>query len=78
MSLNIDMKMIRPVNVAGFSLIFDMNSWTLLQSCNVVNPGKISTRIPLAHPLCRYAADPRERASEEDAELVLGAGVDQV
>ena len=35
------MKMIRPVNSSGFSLIFDMNSWTLLQSCNVVNPGKI-------------------------------------
>ena len=41
MSLNIDMKMIRPVNYHGFSFIFDMNSWTLLQSCNVVNPGKI-------------------------------------
>ena len=35
------MKMIRPVSSSGFSLIFDMNSWTLLQSCNVVNPGKI-------------------------------------
>ena len=41
MSLNIDMKMIRPVNFSGFSLIFDRNSWTLLQSCNVVNPGKM-------------------------------------
>ena len=41
MSLNIDMKMIRPVNYSGSSLIFDRNSWTLLQSCNVVNPGKI-------------------------------------
>ena len=40
MLLNIDMRMIRPVNSSGFSLIFDMNSWTLLQSCNVVNPGK--------------------------------------
>ena len=41
MSLNIDMKMIRPVNSSGFSFIFDRNSWTLLQGCNVVNPGKI-------------------------------------
>ena len=41
MSLNINMKMIRPVNYSGFSFISDMNSWTLLQSCNVVNPGKI-------------------------------------
>ena len=41
MSLNIDMKMIRPVNSSGSSLIFDSNSWTLLQSCNVVNPGKM-------------------------------------
>ena len=41
MSLNIDMKMIRPVNSSGCLLIFDKNSWTLLQSCNVVNPGKI-------------------------------------
>ena len=48
MSLNIDMKMIRPLNTDG-SLIFDMNSWTLLQSCNVVNLGKYSTRIPPAH-----------------------------
>ena len=41
MSLNIDMKIIRLLNYSGLSLIFDMNSWTLLQSCNVVNPGKI-------------------------------------
>ena len=40
MSLNIDMKMICPLNSDG-SLILDMNSWTLLQSCNVVNHGKI-------------------------------------
>ena len=45
MSLNIDMKMIRPLNSDG-SLILDMNSWTLLQSCNVVNPGKYSIRTP--------------------------------
>ena len=41
MSLNIDMKIIRPVNVSGSTLNLDSNSWTLLQSCNVVNPGKI-------------------------------------
>ena len=40
MSLNIDMEIIRPLNSDG-SLISDMNSWTLLQSCNVVNPWKI-------------------------------------
>ena len=41
MPLNIDMKIIRPLSYSGCSLILDMNSWTLLQSCNVVNPGKI-------------------------------------
>ena len=41
MSLNIDMKIIRPVNSSDCTLIFDMNSWTLYQSCNVVNFGKI-------------------------------------
>ena len=41
MSLNINMKMIRPVNSCGSMLISDMNSWTLLQSCNVVNPEEI-------------------------------------
>ena len=41
MSLNIDMKTIRLVNFFGFSLFLDKNSWTLWQSCNVVNPGKI-------------------------------------
>ena len=40
MSLNIDMKIIRPLNCDG-SPILVMNSWTLLMSCNVVNPGKI-------------------------------------
>ena len=47
--LNIDMKMIRPVNLSGVTLIFDRNSWTLLPRCNAVNPWKFSTRIPLAH-----------------------------
>ena len=41
MSLNIDMKMIRPVNFSGVTLNLDNNSWTLWQSCNVVNPGII-------------------------------------
>ena len=49
MPLNIDMKIIRPVNLSGVTLNLDSNSWTLLQSCNVVNPGKYSTRIPSAH-----------------------------
>ena len=41
MSLNIDMKRIRPVKSSVSMLIFDRNSWTLLQSCKVVNPWKI-------------------------------------
>ena len=41
MSLNIDMKMICPLNCSGDSLNLDMNSWTSFQSCNEVNPGKI-------------------------------------
>ena len=40
MSLNIDMKMIRPLNCDG-SPILIMNSWTLSTSSTVVNPGKI-------------------------------------
>ena len=40
MSLNIDMKIIRPLNCDGSPILL-MNSWTLLQSCNVVNPWKI-------------------------------------
>ena len=40
MSLNIDMKMIRPVNFSGVTLNLNSNSWTLWQCCNVVNPGK--------------------------------------
>ena len=41
MSLNIDMKIIRPVNFFGSSLNLDSNSWTSRTSCNVVNPEKI-------------------------------------
>ena len=40
MSLNIGMKIIRPLH-CDESPILVMNSWTLLMSCNVVNPGKI-------------------------------------
>ena len=40
MSLNIDMKIIRPWNCYG-SLILFMNFWTSWTSCDVVNPGKI-------------------------------------
>ena len=47
MSLSIDMKIIRPLNCDGSPILF-MNSWTLLMSCNVVNPGKYPTRIPSA------------------------------
>ena len=49
MSSNIDMKIIRPWNSDG-SPILDMNSWTLLQSCNVGEScEKIPPRIPLDH-----------------------------
>ena len=40
MSLNIDMKIICPLNCDG-SPILGMNFWTSRTSCNVVNPGKI-------------------------------------
>ena len=49
MSLNIDMKIIRPVKFSGVSPNFNSTSWILWLSCNVVNPGKNSTRIQLAH-----------------------------
>ena len=45
MSLNIDMKIIRPWNCSGSHILF-MNFWTSRTSCNVVNPGEYSTRIP--------------------------------
>ena len=41
MSLNINMKIIRAVHFSGSTLNLNNNSWTFLQSCNVVNPGKI-------------------------------------
>ena len=40
MSLNIDMKIIRPLHCAGSPIMY-MSSWILSTSCNVVNPGKI-------------------------------------
>ena len=39
MSLNIDMKIIRPWNCSGSPILF-MNFWTSWTSCNVVNPVK--------------------------------------
>ena len=48
MSLNIDMKISRPLNCCG-SLILFMNFVTSWTRCNVVNPGKYSTQISLAH-----------------------------
>ena len=45
MSLNINMKMIRPVNFSGVTLNLDSNSWTLWHSC-VVYPGMYSIQIP--------------------------------
>ena len=41
MSLNIDMKIIRPAILSGVTLNLVSNSLSLLQNCNVVNPGKI-------------------------------------
>ena len=40
MSLNIDMKIIRPWHYSGSPIMF-MNFWTSWTSCNVVNPRKI-------------------------------------
>ena len=39
MSLDIDMKMIRPWNCSGSSILL-MNFWTSSTSCNVVNSGE--------------------------------------
>ena len=41
MSLNIDMKIVRPVNFSGVKVNLVSNFWTSVQSSNVVNPGKI-------------------------------------
>ena len=48
MSLNIDINKIFAVKVSGVSPNLLSRSVTLPQSCNVVNPGKYSTRIQLA------------------------------
>ena len=45
MSLNIDMKIVRPWNCSGSPILL-MNFWTSRTSSIVVNPGKYSTRIP--------------------------------
>ena len=49
MSLNIDMNMILPVKFSGVSSNLNSKRLTSSLSCNVLNPGKYSTRIPLAH-----------------------------
>ena len=41
-----------PVKFSSSTLKFVSYSWTLLQSCNVVNPGRYSTRTPLDHHIC--------------------------
>ena len=48
MSLNIDMKIIIPVKFSGVSSNLNSKLLTSWLSCNVLNPGKYSTRIPLA------------------------------
>ena len=48
MSLNIDINRILPVKVSGVSPNLLSRSVTLPQSCNVVNPGKCSTRMQSA------------------------------
>ena len=50
MSLNIDMKMIRPVNFSGVTLTLNSYSWNLWLSCNVVNPGKIFNSNSIGSP----------------------------
>ena len=53
---NNDMKMIRSVNSSGSTLIVDWNSWTSLQSCNVVNLGKLFHSNSSGSPsiLCKF------------------------
>ena len=48
MSLNIDMKITPSFELVMDRPFFVMISWTLLMSCNVVNPGKYTTRISSA------------------------------
>ena len=49
MSLNIDINMILPVKFSGVSSDLNSNRLTSSLSCNVLNPGKYSTRSPSAH-----------------------------
>ena len=49
MSLNIDINRILPVKFSGVSPNLYSKLLTSSLSCNVLNPGKYSTRIPLAH-----------------------------
>ena len=49
MSLNIDIKRILPVTFSGVSSNLISKRLTSSLSCNVLNPGIYSTRIPLAH-----------------------------
>ena len=49
MSLNVDMNRILPVKISGVSPNLNSKLSTSSLSCNVLNPGKYSTRIPLAH-----------------------------
>ena len=76
MSLNIDMKIIRPWNCAGSSILF-MNSWILSTSCNVVNPGKIlhsnSVGSPSIVPKVLYCGEPSNQLNCS-SQTVLDAG----
>ena len=49
MSLNIDMNMILPVKFSGDSPNLNSKLLTSSLNCNVLNPGKYSTRSPSAH-----------------------------
>ena len=49
MSLNIDMKIIRPWNCSATFIVF-MNFWTSSTSCNAVNPRKIFYSNSIASP----------------------------
>ena len=49
MSLNMNMNKILPVKFSGVSPNLNIKLVTSSPSCNVLHPGKYSTRIPLAH-----------------------------
>ena len=52
MSLNIDINRILPVKISGVSFNLNSKRLTSSLSCNVLYPGKYSTRIPLARRRC--------------------------